>query len=143
MKPYNNCISHISRIVIISVIIGISVLSQPAKAACNECGTVTDVKTVKIEGHGSGVGIVAGGVLGGVLGHQIGGGRGNTLTTIGGAAGGAYAGNEVEKKSKTKTKYQVTVLLGDGSTKTFTYSSHTSYQIGDLVKVINGKLTRQ
>ena len=139
---FNCFISLISRYAI-TFVVGFCILSQPAQAACNECGTVTDVKTIKIEGHASGVGIVAGGILGGVLGHQVGGGRGNDLATIGGAAGGAYAGNEVEKKSKTKTKYQVIVEMADGSTKTFTYSSHTSYQIGDLVKVKEGKLIRQ
>ncbi len=40
------------------------------------------------------VGTVAGGVLGGVVGNQFGRGGGKTLTTVGGAAGGAYLGNE-------------------------------------------------
>ena len=51
----------------------------------------------------SGVGMVAGGVLGGVLGHQIGGGRGKTVATVAGAAGGAYVGNKVEQNKNTKT----------------------------------------
>ncbi len=33
-----------------------------ALAACKECGTVVDVKTIKKEGEGSGVGAVLGGV---------------------------------------------------------------------------------
>ncbi|TWJ32610.1 glycine zipper 2TM domain-containing protein [Geobacter argillaceus] len=41
-------------------------------------------------------GTVIGGIAGGVLGNQIGGGTGNTVTTIVGAAGGAYAGNKVQ-----------------------------------------------
>ena len=125
-----------------SMLLSIVFFSQPAQAACNECGTVTDVKTVKIEGQGSGVGAVAGGVLGGVLGHQVGGGTGKDLATIGGAVGGAYAGHQVEKKSKTRTEYRVIVDMEDGSTKTFKYSSPTSFQAGDRVKVKNGKLTR-
>jgi uncharacterized protein YcfJ len=36
-------------------------------------------------------------VAGGVLGHQVGGGKGKTLATVAGAAGGAYAGNQVQK----------------------------------------------
>jgi uncharacterized protein YcfJ len=31
------------------------------------------------------------------LGHQIGGGRGKTVATVAGAAGGAYVGNQVQK----------------------------------------------
>ena len=39
-----------------------------AAALCKECGTVTNVRTVKKEGEASGVGAVAGGVIGGVVG---------------------------------------------------------------------------
>ena len=48
-----------------------------AFAACDNCGTVTDVRTVTKEGEATGGGAVLGGVVGGVLGHQIGSGRGN------------------------------------------------------------------
>jgi len=125
----------------ISTLIAITVFSQCAQAACDNCGTVTDVKTIKIEGHGSGVGAVAGGILGGVLGHQVGGGTGKDLATIGGVVGGAYAGNQVEKKSKARTEYRVIVEMEDGSSKTFKYSSQTSFRAGDRVQVKNGKLT--
>ena len=120
----------------------IAIFSQYAEAACDKCGTVTDVRVVKIEGHGSGVGAVAGGVLGGVLGHQVGGGTGKDLATIGGVVGGAYVGNQVEKKSKARIEYRVVVEMEDESSKTFKYSSQTSYHIGDRVKVKNGKLTQ-
>lgn len=126
----------------ISAFLAIAIFSQPAQAICNECGTVTDVKTVKIEGEASGVGAVAGGVVGGVLGNQIGGGTGNKVATIGGLAGGAYVGHQMEKKSKAKTEYRVIVEMEGGSSKTFKYSSKTSYQVGDRVLVKNGKLTR-
>lgn len=41
-------------------------------------------------------GTVIGAVAGGLLGHMVGGGRGNTLTTVAGAAGGGYVGNRIE-----------------------------------------------
>ncbi len=127
---------------VISTFLSIAFFSQAAQAICNECGTVTDVKTIKIEGDGSGVGAVTGGVLGGVVGHQVGGGRGQDLATIGGVVGGAYVGHQVEKKSKSGFRYRVFVEMEDGSNKTFKYSSKTSYQVGDRVKVKNGKLIR-
>ena len=113
-----------------------------AEAKCNECGTVTDVKTVKKEGEGSGVGAVIGGVAGGVLGHQIGSGRGNTVATVAGAGAGAYAGHQVEKNQKSTTTYNVTVKLEDGKTRTFSYAQPTSYKVGDRIKVVDNKLTR-
>ena len=114
-----------------------------AQAACKDCGTVTDVKTVTQKGEGSGVGMVAGGVIGGVLGHQVGSGRGNTAATVVGAGAGAYAGNEIEKSKKSTTSHQVVVKLEDGKTRTFNFGSATSYKVGDKVKVVDGKLTRQ
>ncbi len=118
-------------------------VSNGVFAACNNCGTVTDMKTVEVKGEGSGLGAVAGGVIGGVIGHQIGSGRGNTVATVAGAAGGAYAGNQVEKNSKTKTQYQVIVKLETGESRTFTYSAATAYKVGDKIKVVENKLTRQ
>lgn len=119
-------------------------MSAPAAlAACKDCGTVTDVKTIKQKGEGSGVGAVAGGVIGGVLGHQVGSGRGNTAATVVGAGAGAYAGNEIEKNKKSTTSHQVVVKLGDGRTRTFSFGSATSYKVGDKVKIVDNKLTRQ
>jgi outer membrane lipoprotein SlyB len=117
--------------------------TTPSFAECRDCGTVTDVKTVSKHGEASGVGAVAGGVLGGVLGHQIGSGRGNTAATIVGAGAGAYAGNEVEKNRKSTTSYQVLIAMDDGKSRTFNFSSPTSYKAGDKVKIVDGKITRQ
>jgi outer membrane lipoprotein SlyB len=112
-------------------------------AACKECGTVTDVKTIKKEGEGSGLGAVAGGVIGGVLGHQVGSGRGKDVATVAGAAGGAYAGHQIEKSQKSSTSYQVVVKMEDGNNRTFNFSGPTSYKAGDKVKIVDKKLTRQ
>ena len=110
---------------------------------CIDCGTVVELKSIQQEGEGSGLGAVAGGVLGGVLGHQIGSGRGNTAATVVGAAGGAYAGHQIEKNAKTTTKYQVIVKMDEGKTRYFNFSKETSYKVGDKVKVADGKLIRQ
>jgi outer membrane lipoprotein SlyB len=112
-------------------------------AACKECGTVTEVKTLKKEGEGSGLGMVIGGVAGGVLGHQVGSGRGKDVATVAGAAGGAYVGNEVEKNKKSTTTYQVVVKLEDGNIRYFNYGNPTSYRVGDKVKIVDKRLVRR
>jgi len=112
-------------------------------AQCKDCGTVTDVKTIKKEGEGSGVGAVAGGVLGGVIGHQIGSGRGNTAATVVGAGAGAYAGHQVEKNQKSTTSYQVVIKMDSGKDRYFNFSNPTSYKVGDKVKVVEGKLVHR
>jgi outer membrane lipoprotein SlyB len=117
--------------------------TSSAHAACDNCGTVTDVKSIKVKGQGTGAGVVVGGVLGGVIGHQIGGGRGKDVATVAGAAGGAYAGHQTEKNIKSRMRYQVLVKLENGQSRTFTYNSPTSYRVGDKIKVDAGKLVRQ
>ena len=129
-----------------SILVGsafaLAMTTNAAFAKCDNCGSVTDVKTVQVKGEASGGGAIIGGVLGGVLGHQVGGGRGKDVATVAGAAGGAYAGHQVEKNAKSKTQYQVIVKLESGSSRTFTYNAATSYKVGDRIKVVEGKLTR-
>ena len=130
-----------------SVLLGsafvLSLAASGAYAKCDNCGSVTDVKTVEIKGEGTGLGAIAGGVLGGVLGHQVGAGRGKDVATVAGAAGGAYAGHQVEKNAKSKTQYQVIVKLETGQSRTFTYNASTAYKVGDKIKIVDSKLIRQ
>ena len=114
-----------------------------ASAACSNCGTVVDLRTIEVKGEASGGGAVLGGVLGGVIGHQIGSGRGNTAATVLGAAGGAYAGHQVEKNTKTDVKHQVVVKMEAGSERYFNFSKPTSYRVGDKVKIVDKKLVHQ
>ena len=88
-------------------------------ALCTSCGIVESVTAVRQKGEGTGLGAVAGGVLGGVVGHQVGGGKGKTAMTVLGAIGGGLAGNEVEKRARSETLYDVQVRMEDGSVRTF------------------------
>ncbi len=118
--------------------------STPAMAAgsCSNCGKVTEVRQVKVEGKGSALGAVAGGVAGGLLGNQIGKGTGKTVATVAGAGGGAYAGYQVEKKLTEKTEYQVSVRLDGGETRQVHYAEKPAFLVGDRVRIENGVLTR-
>jgi outer membrane lipoprotein SlyB len=88
-------------------------------ALCTSCGIVESVNAVQEKGQGTGLGAVAGGVLGGVVGHQVGGGNGKTAMTVLGAIGGGLAGNEVEKRARSETRFDVNVRMEDGSTRVF------------------------
>ncbi|MDP1524833.1 MAG: glycine zipper 2TM domain-containing protein [Rhodocyclaceae bacterium] len=107
---------------------------------CFNCGTIDNVREVMQEGEGSGLGAVVGGVLGGVLGNQVGGGSGNKIATVLGAAGGAYAGHQVEKTRKQTTNYEISVRMEDGSFRTVSQDSVPAWRIGDRVKLDNGRL---
>ena len=123
-------------------------VSRPAPAVvaranvCADCGTVEAVTAVKRQGQVNGVavgnttiglGTVAGGVLGGLLGNQVGGGNGKTAMTVLGAAGGAYAGNQVEQNMKSVTVYDVRVRMNNGSSRHVEVSSPVA--VGSRVTV--------
>ena len=87
---------------------------------CAVCGSVESVTPIErtTKADGPGIGAVGGGVLGAVLGNQVGNGNGRTVATILGAIGGGFAGNEVEKRMKKETVYQVGIRMDDGSRRT-------------------------
>jgi len=114
---------------------------EKSVAACNTCGVIESIRLVQRDGEASGLGAVAGGVVGGVAGNQIGKGKGNTLMTILGMGGGAYAGHTIEKKIKTTSAYQVKIHMEDGTYRSVTQASQPEYAVGDHVKVLNGRLT--
>ncbi|MGH8147603.1 MAG: glycine zipper 2TM domain-containing protein [Rhodanobacteraceae bacterium] len=79
-------------------------------------------------------GAVVGGLVGALAGHQVGGGKGKTLATIAGAAGGAFAGHEIQKKhqennaTQTETK-NVCHTITDKTTKTTTVGYDVTYSL--------------
>lgn len=102
-------------------------------ATCASCGVIEAVRPVQQKGQGTGLGAVAGGVVGGALGNQMGHGNGRAAMTILGAIGGGLAGNEVEKRTRSETVYEVSVRMDDGSLRTIT--QHTAPATGTRVAV--------
>lgn len=97
-----------------------------------------------IAGTGISTGAVIGGIVGGLVGNQVGGGTGRTLATLAGVAGGAMAGDRIEKSRNPggNAPYRVTVQLPDGSTRDYDYSSDPQLRVGDYVRVENDQLYR-
>lgn len=113
---------------------------RAAQPVCASCGTVESVREVATQGQGTGLGAVAGGVTGAVVGRQFGHGSGKTAMTILGAAGGAFAGHKIEEKVRSTQRWDVTVRLDDGSTRTLTLEQQPAWRSGDRVRVVNGAL---
>ncbi len=104
---------------------------------------VQQSQSTGIAGTGIGVGAVAGAVVGGILGNQVGGGVGNTAATVLGAAGGAYAGNEIEKRNQQQSNaYKLTIRMNDGSYQTLTQATNADVRVGDRVVIDNGVARR-
>ncbi|MHA6910989.1 glycine zipper 2TM domain-containing protein [Ralstonia pseudosolanacearum] len=107
-------------------------------------GRVESIEPMQAPANSPGIlGTIIGGVAGGVLGHQIGGGTGNTVATIGGAALGALAGNQVERAAGAggQTVYRVTVRLDDGRVATVTQRNPNNLRIGDRAMVASDQAT--
>lgn len=112
---------------------------QPAaKGMCNECSRVVAVRSVEREGKGSGLGAV-----GGLLGNQVGGGNGKKIATVGGAVAGGFAGNEIEKRSKSTRVWIVELEHGDGSTQRKELGHDPQLRAGDIVVLRDGRIERQ
>jgi outer membrane lipoprotein SlyB len=116
---------------------------SPARQAahCVNCGVVEAIHVIEVKGQGSYLGPIAGGVAGALLGSQVGHGTSNTVATLAGAAGGAYAGSLIEKNVKTAKHYEVVVRLENGGTQTFSYAAQPAFAVGSKVKVTNGTLS--
>lgn len=107
-----------------------------------------DAGSSGIGGTGIGLGTVAGAVVGGVVGNQVGAGSGNTAATVIGAAGGAYIGHELEKRTQQNRQqqvengYRITVRMEDGSLRSLMQSNGDDFRIGDQVRIVNGVVQR-
>lgn len=105
-------------------------------------GVVQDVQEVKEPGESKGAGVIAGGLAGGILGNKIAGGGSNTrkVMTLLGVAGGAWAGNQIEKQARATKHWELTVRLDDGSTQKIRSESEPFWHAGDRVRMVEGKL---
>lgn len=122
--------------------------TYPQSGAYAGYGIVQSIELVKqvstgIGGTGIGAGTIAGAVVGGIVGSQVGQGQGKTAATVIGAAGGAYAGHELEKRSQQQTDaYKLTIRMNDGSYQTVTQTTSADIRVGDRVRVENGVAQR-
>jgi outer membrane lipoprotein SlyB len=124
--------------------------SQPAgtttsgsNTANAQYGVVQSMDLVRQQGSGGvGTGAIVGAVVGGVLGNQVGKGDGRTAATVLGAAGGAYAGNEIQKRNQQSDAVQVNVRLYNGATVSVIQDSADDIRVGDRVVVQNGTARR-
>jgi outer membrane lipoprotein SlyB len=100
-------------------------------------GVIEQITPVQIQSnHHSGVGAVVGGVVGLGLGSLVGGGTGRDVAMVLGTVGGAYAGNEVQKKNDQPVQgQQIIVRTGSGVLISITQPVNPSLFNGQRVLV--------
>ncbi|WP_297484075.1 glycine zipper 2TM domain-containing protein [Sulfurimonas sp.] len=92
-------------------------------------GIVKSVRPVVISDNGTGT--FLGAIVGTVLGSMVGEGNGNTLATLAGGLGGAYAGNQVAKANAS----ELSVQLNNGKNIVVVVKGK-DFLVGDRVKII-------
>lgn len=104
--------------------------------------TIQAVREVQDPGEHTALGPIAGGIAGAVLGDQIGRGKGNTrkVLTVLGAAGGAFAGREIEKRARGTAHWEIDVRRDDGGFETVRSDVAPPYQPGERVRLVDGRL---
>lgn len=117
--------------------------SSSSNSGYQQYGVVQSIDLVRVDHSGIGVGAIAGAVIGGIVGNQVGGGSGNTAATVLGAAGGAYAGHELEKRNQTQSDAtKLIIRMNDGSYQSVTQTSSGDVRVGDRVRIQNGAVSR-
>ena len=94
-----------------------------------EIGTVKSVRPVVISDNGTGT--FLGAIVGTVLGSVVGEGNGNTLATLAGGLGGAYAGDQIGKANAS----ELSVHLNNGNHVVVVVKGK-DFLVGDRVKII-------
>ena len=89
-------------------VLAVEPINQKISTPRQECKDVQVTRQRAVQDQHQIVGSVIGAVAGGLLGHQVGGGKGRTLATLAGAAGGGYAGNKVQEHMQNGDTYTTT-----------------------------------
>ena len=150
----NDPVKRTGRAIAVAAVLGMGsagVAAQPADGPRAEAaprasaramvGRIVGIDPIRTRPKGSGVGAVAGGVVGGVVGNKVFGG--STAATVIGAAGGAVAGNNLERNHREGIAgYRINVRLDNGRSRTFTQAQVGKLRVGDRVRVTGDRLRR-
>jgi len=109
-------------------------------------GVVQSIELVQQASNSSGLGVgtLAGAVVGGIIGNQVGSGGARPAATVLGAAGGAYAGHQLEKRNQQQSsdEYKITVRMRDNSYQSVIQTTSADLRVGDRVVIDNGVARR-
>lgn len=107
-----------------------------APAACAGCGMVTAVRPAALRGEPQWMGTISGGVPGR---PSSGGGSGYTRPFTGHSATSAPPGQD-DVATRTRTIYEVVVLMDDQTTRKLHYEHRPALSVGDKVRVSGGQV---
>jgi outer membrane lipoprotein SlyB len=102
-------------------------------------GTVISITQDTVQNVNTAVGGIGGALIGGGIGSLFGGGSGQTVATVIGAAGGAYAGSQAAQRSQTFV-WRIGVRYDDGTVATVQQTAAPALRIGDRVRITGSSI---
>jgi outer membrane lipoprotein SlyB len=116
--------------------------SQAGEASSVVRGTIISSRVVMVTSNNQ-VGTIAGGAAGAVAGSSLGGGRGQLLTTIGGAVLGGIAGNAAQNQlGKQQAIEYIIKTTPNHKLVSVTQGLQDQLHVGEKVMIIYGSTTR-
>jgi uncharacterized protein YcfJ len=115
-------------------VLAVKDVTETVKTPRQECRDVPVSRQAPVKDENRIAGKVVGGIAGAALGSMIGSGRGNTVAMVAGAAGGAYAGNTVQKNMQENDR------VGGIESRCKTVYEHSEKHLGyDVTYRLEGK----
>jgi len=111
-------------------------------AYCDNCGRVEAIREVDERGRAKGGGAAIGAIAGGLIGNQIGSGSGRRAATVAGAIAGGVAGNEMERRRRGDTAYELHIRMDDGERIVVVQPDLEGIRIDDRVRIDEGRVER-
>lgn len=107
-------------------------------------GTIESIQVVQASGNTSGAGAIVGGLVGALAGNQVGSGGGRTAATVAGGVAGAAIGNRVESNRNANggQVYQINIRMDNGEYRTVTQDSVYDLNVGNRVRLVDGRVYR-
>lgn len=122
---------------------GVYSREEARKVQTVRMGVVESVRSVKLEGTKTPIGVATGAAVGGVAGNSIGKGDDNIVGAVIGAVVGGLAGAAIEEGITRKDALEITIKLDNGSLIAIVQEADEQFKAGDKVRLIDsGGATR-
>ena len=109
---------------------------QPQRQVdCRHCAVVESIRAVEVPTGPAYAGAIAGGIAGAVFGDQVGKAHERHVARVLGAIGGAFLGREVQRAATSRTFYDATLRMPNGSMRVRRYDAPPPFQVGQFIRV--------
>ena len=103
--------------------------------SCRDCAVVESIRAVEVPTGPAYAGAIAGGIAGAVFGDQVGKAHERHVTQTLGAIGGAILGHQIQRAASSRTFYDASLRLPNGSLRVRRYDAPPPFRVGQLISL--------